>query len=395
MINHTLKPSGRLGVVDSLRGFALLAIVLLHNLEHYNLYFIPDFYPEWLQAVDKFFWDAVFFLFAGKAYATFSLLFGFSFYIQLSNAQKKGVDFRGRFAWRLFLLALFSQFHALFYDGDILLLYAVVGFILIPVCKLGDKTVLGIALFLLLQPYEWGRILYAVFNPDYVITGNKFVPYAILSEQVTSQGTFWEVLRSNIWTGQLYSNIWQVENGRLFQTAALFMFGMLLGRRRYFEKSDVSNRVWRRILKLGIITFIPLYCLRIFVPDYIDNPSVRIPYNIVIPSLSNFAFMAILISAFTLLWFKKGSGYKWQNSIIPYGRMSLTNYITQSIIGVTIYYGYGLCLYKSTGAVATLLIGAGIFTIQLLFSRWWLSRHKQGPFEYLWRRATWIGCKNS
>ena len=387
-----LKPSERLKVVDSLRGFALLAIVLLHNLEHYNLYFIPDFYPEWLQSIDKFFWDMIFFLFAGKAYATFSLLFGFSFYIQFSNARKKGIDFRGRFAWRMFLLFLFSQFHALFYNGDILLLYAVVGLVLIPVCKLSDKNVLVIAVFLLLQPYEWGRLLYAAFNPDYAIT-NRYVPYAILSGQVTSQGTFWEVLCSNIWTGQLYSNIWQVEAGRLFQTAGLFMLSMLLGRRRYFEKSDVSCRVWHRILKSGIVMFLPLYCLSIFVPDYIENSSGKIPYTIIIQSLSNFVFMAILISAFTLLWFKKESGYKWQIFIIPYGRMSLTNYITQSIIGVAIYYGYGLCLYRSTGAVATLLIGAAIFIFQLLFSRWWLSKHKQGPFEYLWRKATWMGYK--
>ena len=186
---------------------------------------------------------------------------------------------------------------------------------------------------------------------------------------------------------------WQVEAGRLFQTAGLFMLGMLLGRRRYFEKSDISCRVWHRILKSGIVVFIPLYCLRIFVPDYIENSSVKIPYTIIIQSLSNFVFMAILISAFTLLWFKKESGYKWQNFIIPYGRMSLTNYITQSIIGVAIYYGYGLCLYRGTGAVATLLIGVTIFMFQLLFSRWWLSKHKQGPFEYLWRKATWIGHK--
>ena len=58
-----------------------------------------------------------------------------------------------------------------------------------------------------------------------------------------------------------------------------------------------------------------------------------------------------------------------------------------------VYYGYGLCLYRSTGAVATLLIGAAIFIFQLLFSRWWLSKHKQGPFEYLWRKATWMGYK--
>ena len=113
-MTQTLKTSERLGVVDALRGFALLAIVLLHNLEHYNLFFIPENMPAWLQTIDKYAWDTMFFLFAGKAYATFSLLFGFSFYIQFHNAEKRGIDFRGRFAWRLCLLFLFAQLHALF-----------------------------------------------------------------------------------------------------------------------------------------------------------------------------------------------------------------------------------------------------------------------------------------
>ena len=121
-MNKPLQTSSRLGVVDALRGFALLAIVLLHNLEHYNIYFIPNSQPEWLQIIDKGVWDTLFFLFAGKAYATFSLLFGFSFYIQYHNAEKGGIDFRGRFAWRMVLLFLFAQLHALFYNGDILVL---------------------------------------------------------------------------------------------------------------------------------------------------------------------------------------------------------------------------------------------------------------------------------
>lgn len=390
-MNQTLKSPQRLGVVDALRGFALLAIVLIHNIEHYNLFFMPEFLPDWLKTLDQYVWETVFFLFAGKAYATFSLLFGFSFYIQLHNAQKRGIDFRGRFAWRLFLLFLFSQFHALFYNGDILLLYSVVGLVLIPVCKLKDKTVFWIAFILLLQPFEWGRILYASINPDYTISGSRFMEYALLSKEATSQGTFLEVLRSNIWDGQMYSNIWQVENGRLFQTASLFMFGMLLGRKGYFERNETSLRAWKFILKTAVIAFIPLYALKILIPAYISNPSILTPYNIAIPSLANFAFMAILVSLFTLVWFKKGgNGYSWQNLLIPYGRMSLTNYISQSIIGVTIYYGFGLSMYKYTGATETILIGAAIFAIQLLFSRWWIARHKQGPLEYLWRKATWI-----
>lgn len=390
-MTQTLKTTERLGVVDALRGFALLAIVLLHNLEHYNLFLPLEFaVPEWLQTVDKAAWDATFFLFAGKAYATFSLLFGFSFYIQFHNAEKRGIDFRGRFAWRLFLLFLFAQLHALFYNGDILVLYSVVGFVLIPVCKLKDKTVFWIALILLLQPYEWGRAIYAMINPDYVPATDHFLPYFYRAEQVTSVGTFFQVLRSNITDGQLYSNIWQVENGRLFQTAALFMFGMLLGRRKYFMKSEASVRFWKRSLVCAAVAFIPLYCLKTFVPELITNQSILVPYKIAVPSYANFAFMIVLVSVFTLFWFKKEVGYSWQSLLIPYGRMSLTNYISQSIIGVSIYYGYGLAMYKYAGATGSLLIALAIFTVQLFFSRWWLARHKQGPLEFLWRKGTWI-----
>lgn len=389
-MNKTIQTSNRLGVVDALRGFALLAIVLLHNLEHYNIYFIPESQPEWLQMLDKGVWDTIFLLFAGKAYATFSLLFGFSFYIQFHNAEKRGIDFRGRFAWRMVLLFLFAQFHALFYNGDILVLYSVVGLTLIPVCKLKNKTVFWIALILILQPFEWGRLIYALYNPEGAIMGGYFIPYYELAKEVTSHGTFLEVLRNNIWNGQLYSNIWQVENGRLFQTAALFMFGMLLGRLKYFIKSDESIRGWKRILTVAIIAFFPLYFMRIYGPGYLEDPVLVAPFSVAIPSLFNFSMMAILVSAFTLLWFKKDNGYKWQQFIIPYGRMSLTNYISQSIIGVCIYYGFGLGLYSSTGATATLLIALLLFAVQLAFSRYWLAQHQQGPLEFLWRQGTWI-----
>ncbi len=384
--------SERLAVVDSLRGFALLAIVLLHNLEHYNIMYFPEHQPAWLNILDKGVWETLFFLFAGKAYATFSLLFGFSFYIQLRNAQRRGENFRGRFAWRLFLLFLFSQFHALFYNGDILLLYSVVGLVLIAVCNLKDRTVLIIATICLLQPMEQIRIVYAFINPEFTSYGNYFMQYYNLATPAMAGNSFIELLKSNIWYGQLYSNLWQVENGRLFQTAALFMFGMLLGRKEYFVKSETSLNVWKKVLKWSAIVFIPFYLLKVYVPGWADTASLKAPLKITLSSLANFAFMAVLVSGFILLWFKSG-GYKFQKMIAPYGRMSLTNYINQSIIGVCIYYGFGLALYKVAGATVSLFIGIAIFTVQLIFSHWWLSKHKQGPFEYLWKKGTWIGSK--
>ena len=80
-------PGGRLEAVDALWGFALLAIVLLHSLEHYNIFYGEAARPEWLQWLDAETIGITYFIFAGKAYATFSRLFGFSFFIQMRNAR--------------------------------------------------------------------------------------------------------------------------------------------------------------------------------------------------------------------------------------------------------------------------------------------------------------------
>lgn len=111
-----------------------------------------------------------------------------------------------------------------------------------------------------------GSAIYAMTIQEYVPSTGHFIPYFELAQEVTSNGSFFEVLRSNITDGQMYSNIWQVENGRLFQTAALFMFGMLLGRRKYFMKSEESLRFWKKMLTGAILAFIPLYCLKTFIP---------------------------------------------------------------------------------------------------------------------------------
>ena len=62
-----------------------MAIILLHNIEHFNLYNFPEATTDFMKALDKGVWDTLFFLFSGKAYAIFALLFGFSFFIQFDN----------------------------------------------------------------------------------------------------------------------------------------------------------------------------------------------------------------------------------------------------------------------------------------------------------------------
>lgn len=117
MEQHLIKKSTRIEVVDALRGFAVMAIILVHNLEHFIFPVYPADSPGWLNVLDQGVFNVTFSLFAGKAYAIFALLFGFTFYIQSSNQKKQGKDFGYRFLWRLVLLVGFATLNAAFFPG--------------------------------------------------------------------------------------------------------------------------------------------------------------------------------------------------------------------------------------------------------------------------------------
>ena len=158
-------------------------------------------------------------------------------------------------------------------------------------------------------------------------------------------------------------------------------------------RSEVSVSFWKQALIYSCLVIIPFYILRTLISSHIGNEFLAVPFLRIFSSLFNFSVATILVSIFTLIWFDKLNGHRWQKFIIPYGRMSLTNYMMQSIIGVCLYYGFGFGLYKLTGASLSLLIGIAIFIVQYLFSRYWMSKHKQGPIEYFWKKATWYKFK--
>lgn len=381
--------SARIEVVDALRGFAVMAIMFLHNIEHFNFYEFPEVTSDFMRSLNQGVWDTLFFLFSGKAYAIFSLLFGFSFFIQYNNQAKKGKDFRLRFLWRLVLLFLIGCFNGAFFPGDILVLYAIVGVVLIPVCRWSDMAVLITAIILMLQPVEWMKFFSAMNNPDYVAAPGLWVEHHRKMYPFLSQPDFWAMIKSNLWDGQLFSLLWGWGHGRFFQTASLFMVGMLLGRRRLFVDLAEHRLFWLRTLLIGAICFIPLYYLTLALPDLLTNKGMLTPMNTIVSSFRNFAFMCVLVAVFVLLW-QQVSCHKVLGGLVPYGKMSLTNYLTQSIIGSFIYFGYGLGLYNYLGVAASFVVGILLFILQLAFCHWWLKNHKQGPFEGVWRKATWI-----
>ena len=93
-------------------------------------------------------------------------------------------------------------------------------------------------------------------------------------------------------------------------------------------------------------------------------------------------------STIVLLW----QNPVWQRRLMPFsyvGRMALTNYLLQSLICTTIFYSYGLGLYGRVGPLLNIFLGVAIYSVQMPLSRWWLSTHRYGPMEWLWRRMTY------
>lgn len=114
--------------------------------------------------------NGVFTLFAGKAYAIFALLFGFTFYIQSDNQRRKGKDFGWRFLWRMILLLVFATLNAAFFPaGDVLLLFATVSIVLFITRNWSDKAILVTAVIFLLQPVEWYHFIAGLINPSYFL----------------------------------------------------------------------------------------------------------------------------------------------------------------------------------------------------------------------------------
>lgn len=388
MVKTPLTPRRRIDAADVLRGFAVMAIILLHSIEHFNFYSFPDTAGQsaWLNFTDRAIWDGLFFAFGGKAYAIFALLFGFSFFIQHDNQRQRGRDFRARFAWRLLLLLLIGQINAAFFTGEVLVLYAIVGFVLIAVCRLSDRALIVIAAILVAQPVCIYQILRALIDSDYVIGHIDTAGYWAATFRAQTEGSFREMVSVNLWEGQLASLSWAWDHGRVCQTAGLFIAGLLAGRQGWFEERRLG--LWSRVLAVALCAFFPLSGLNNMAGNFVTDHNILSPLKIILSSLANLSFMLILVSGILFAYYRTGRLSRMLGRLRPYGRMSMTNYVTQGMIGAALFYNWGL--YLRLGITASILVGAAIFAVQLALCTVWLRHHSRGPLEHLWRCATWL-----
>ena len=385
----SLKPNTRIDVADILRGIAIGGIVLIHFIEQLNFYMFPEASSPMMATINQNVWDTTFFLLAGKMYAIFSMLFGLSFFIQHDNQAKAGVDFRLRFLWRMVLLMMFGLFDLLFYNGDILTVYAVCGVLVVPFIRASNKVLVAATIIFALQPIELTYIILGLIEPTTqpLDLGSSALFEGILPAQ--SEGTLFDVAVKGIENGFLVNYFWAIEHGRATQTIFLFLLGIYLGRKRLFYDEGDNIAIWKRLLVISLCAFAVLFPLYKFVPDMVDTLCIKESLKVMFNMWKNLAMMIFYVSGVVLLYYRT-SARNFLIKIAPYGKMSLTNYLSQSIIGGFVFYNWGLGMFRYSGHATSLLLGALCIALQYLFCRWWLKSHSHGPFEGLWRKLTWI-----
>ena len=365
----------RIIVVDCLRGFALFGLFIVHMVEYFELY--------WYMPEPGFVHNLIFFLFGGKAYAIFALLFGLSFFIIMDNQAKRGVNFRARFSWRLTLLCILGYLHGVLYSGDILQVLALSGFLLVLIYPLSNRSILVLtALFLLQTPMIALGLLSALGAPA-LPQGHPGIA------EVYANGSFLEVLKINLWHGQAGKWLWMINSGRIWNIVGLFLLGFLLGRVRFFEIYHEKLKACSAAFFIAVVLVLTLYYLQ---PLLSAMPGKEAVSSLIDQVVDHYIHTGLVVTGVLLFLFafEVRTLNRLMKTLAPSGRMSLTIYVGQSLFGVPMFYGFGLGLYQGFGQWSALLLGLVLWVVQMILSRAWLSRYQYGPLEWLWRSATYL-----
>ena len=362
-----MAQTGRVQSIDAVRATALLLILLAHCVVAYGAtHAIPG--EGWGDGAAQWLFD---YLFLGNGFLMFSFLFGLSFFFQMDHAEAKGIDFRGRFCWRLVLLLMFGIIHNAFYRSDILMIFALAGFVPVLYHKIRTKWILLACLLLLVQPVP---LMAAVqrYLGTWVDT-----PYVAPVDPTT----LWDAFKENSTRWLVWKAHYQWDSGRLFYTIAMFMLGTITGRLRIFEQPRAQYLP--RIAACGAVFLAVALAVELTVPrefiGYCQNWRQVATICMLIP---------LLAWLYNRPWLQG-----FLRPMYSVGRCTLTAYIMQGIVLTLVFFPYGLGWGVSTSAGERVVIGLVFFVLQVAFFTWWLGRHKYGPLEGVWRKLTRIGMK--
>jgi uncharacterized protein len=379
-------PPPRLLHLDALRGFALLGILMVNITAFASAYFglaAPD--PAFARPSDRAVRWLVAFLFETKFYLLFSFLFGYSFTLQMTAAERSGKAFVPRMLRRLLGLWLLGAAHAVWlFHGDILCTYAVLGLVLLWLRHQTDAQAAWRACVLTLVP----AAVIAVLG-GFRLHAGETVDIDSAAAQASAAQMAWLGTPATVVAQRLQeiSQTWWIVV--LIQgpcALAMFVLGFMAGKRRMFARLDRYRGLWRSLAAWGLAVGLPGALV------YATATVYRIGSGWEIVGLSVSLLSAPFLSAayvgLAMMLFEGARGRRIAALLAPAGRMALSNYLTQSLVCSLIFTAYGLGWMGRVSPTGCVLIASTLFAVQLAASRLWLRRFSYGPVEWALRAFT-------
>ncbi len=360
----------RIADVDALRGFALLGIFVVNitfMASGFTNALVPDpNHQHWYDDVAHF---ASYIFVDTKFYLLFSFLFGYSLTLLAGPSPQLP---RAKILRRLVGLMVLGIAHmVLLYTGDILFTYGLFGLLLLAMWKLSPRAavIVGIAITLLMG----GSAILAGLLAPAPPPGD---PEAALRATELLQGGFGDVIAAHLHLLPVQVIV-IVAQGPL--CLATFLFGMAAGRRRLLETT--TEAVWRRVQVIGFPVGLAGALVFAIGGGSLGTNPVTAGISLLTAPFLTAAYVATLMRMFA-------AGSRLRAVLAPAGRMALTNYLTQSLVGVVLFTGIGFGLVGELSTPALLAVAVLVFGAQLPLSRWWLTRFRYGPVEWLLRAFT-------
>jgi uncharacterized protein len=394
-VPHSSSPLGpvsearRLHHVDALRGFALLGVIVgnVVSLGHEQ---VPEAVLSALPTapLDAVVLPAVQFLVEWKFYTLFSFLFGLGFALQLTRAEEAGTNVLPTYARRLAILLAIGLLHAcLLWYGDVLHVYAALGFVMILFRRAAPRTLLVAGLLL-------GVVLPGVVTTKHELGRTPAAPAASadgakelrLQRLTAGPAPYRALVAENV---SRTAGFWRSRFAREFLPSVLgkFLLGYWVGRRRFLEDLPRYRRGFARLLAAGLAVGIPCtaywFASRGMTPGSPEAAFGNLARHLGIAGLAAAWLSGLVLLLARPAWSARLS---WLEAV---GKLALTNYLAHSVAMAFLFYGFGLGRLGRIGSTTCLIVAFALYAALVAFSRAWMRRFRFGPAEWAWRSLTY------
>lgn len=370
----------RIFSIDALRGFSLLGILMMNILTFAYPYQIINPF-EFFQHQDGALFKISSLFIVASFYPIFAFLFGYGLSMMYQNSIERGLDYYPMIIRRLSFLLLLGVIHGIFiFYGDILATYALLGFIAIIFVKLKPQyslVALSIGFSILILLY----ILPVVLLQD-VTQVENFVGIQELERvnNILASADYLSIVGFNLkYFGLNISNIIFVGP---FSILPIMLFGIYAQQTNWLNKIRNHKNLYTVIGLVIFVLGLAIKMIQIILEGSMSSQLISQMVGGPIVALSYIIFFVLLCESAT--------ARKILNPLQYIGKLSLTTYISQSVICIIIFYGIGFNYYGKLPVFTIYTMSIVIYAVQLLLSYLYLKRFKQGPLEKLWRKVTYL-----